>query len=669
MSSDKKLYSKNLAWSSLVGKDFRKAVTGIHPFQKILLGLFPILCVCFFAVLPVLAGGILELIVLAVESNRLIVLWSGFLVYLIALSTTVFYGFQIALISFFVSGLVFSVFAAVVLDASVSLPLIFISLGIILSSISIVFITFLVNVSFLLLGRIGKYTSIVGLAISAIALIPLMIRGPVQEISGGSVTTASSLITVSLIILVIQDVLNESGKFNWIRDKAVFWTAIGGTSFYKSDLTDACFEGADLRHTDLRKATLTRTNFKNVTGLELSRLQGTILEQPNVRKLLTSRNGYGKDFTEADLSGADLRGADLREAVLVKAQLLNADLSGACLTDACIQDWNINHNTRFNNVDCKRVYLKRSPSGHFLEPKPDSGEFGPGEFEKWITDVRDTIDLIFQNGLNWRAFAFSLTQTAINNEGIDLSVRSIENKGDGVVVAKVSVSVDTNKTLIHREITEHYDGAVAAIAAKYELVLKAKDDEIDRLVAFHETQQRFIQGLVSGIAEPKEKVLIQGEGNRVYVMNQAGDVMENSNQNINAGGNVDMSTGARVSIGGDVTGSSINLGELSGQVTNTIQQLQDIKTTDGNDLARILTQLKKSINEDQALSDAQKEQALEAVATLAEEGKKPPESRTAKFCSMAINALKGLASSVADVSKLAEMLQTSLPTLTKLLGL
>lgn len=105
-------------------------------------------------------------------------------------------------------------------------------------------------------------------------------------------------------------------------------------------------------------------------NLGLARLKGIILEDSRVRELLVSRNGIGQDFTDADLRGANLQEAKLQEAILVRSQLLDADLS-----DACIQDWNINRNTRFTEVKCDRVYLKRSPSGHFLEPKPDSGKF------------------------------------------------------------------------------------------------------------------------------------------------------------------------------------------------------------------------------------------------------------------------------------------------------
>jgi uncharacterized protein YjbI with pentapeptide repeats len=112
-----------------------------------------------------------------------------------------------------------------------------------------------------------------------------------------------------------------------------------------------------------------------VRNLGLARLKGIILEDSRVRELLVSRNGIGQDFTDADLRGANLQEAKLQEAILVRSQLLDADLSGADLSDACIQDWNINRNTRFTEVKCDRVYLKRSPSGHFLEPKPDSGKF------------------------------------------------------------------------------------------------------------------------------------------------------------------------------------------------------------------------------------------------------------------------------------------------------
>ncbi len=45
----------------------------------------------------------------------------------------------------------------------------------------------------------------------------------------------------------------------WIRQTAIAFGAIGGTSFYGADLTDADFTEATLKSTDFREAILTRT--------------------------------------------------------------------------------------------------------------------------------------------------------------------------------------------------------------------------------------------------------------------------------------------------------------------------------------------------------------------------------------------------------------------------
>jgi hypothetical protein len=154
--------------------------------------------------------------------------------------------------------------------------------------------------------------------------------------------------------------------------------------------------------------------------------------------------------------------------------------------------------------------------------------------------------------------------------------------------------------------------------------------------------------------------------------------MESKNENTTVSG--DMVSGNKTTSGdvtiGDVnlsginlTNSSMALVNLNSQVSNTIQQLQDASTDKSDELAKILADLQKSIADDAALSESHKKEALEAVETIAEEGKKPPEERTIKYCSMAVNALKGVAGAVSDASKLAEVLNTYLPTLSGLLGI
>ena len=600
----------------LTNSNFQNALAGQNLIKKILMGIFSIVVAAFLSIVTLLAGGVLETI-----TNVLKVSYFDFIeITAIALYTTalvifVVRGFEIVSTTCVVALIVLGIVIYVCFEVNNKIPgigfwLLCLGLSIAFAWVSTTITALFIAISSIYCGVIGEFLAVMGYGLIAEVMIISVSNIQHEKDGDGFITIIAAIPVIISSAFIAKKAIRGSPKFRWIREVAVFWTSIGGTSFYGADLTDASFDGADLRHTDFRKANLTRTSFKGVTGLELARLQGTILEEPKVRKLLTTNNGRGEDFTEANLQGANLQGADLREAILVKAQVLDADFSGALLTDACIQDWNINKNTRFQDVDCKRVYLKCSLHGNFLEPKPDSGEFQAGEFEKWITDVRDTIDLIIQNALKWRAFALYLTQTAINNEGLGLSVRSIENKGDGVVVAKVGVSLETNKTAIHEEITNHYNQAVDAIEAKYELVLQAKEGEIQRLQTFYDSQQKFIQGLITGIAETKREVIIKGEGNRVYMMNQAGDIMESNNQNISAGGNVDMSSGNRSTVGGDVTNSNLTLADANSQVSNSIQQLKDVSTDTSDELAKILTTLQKSINDEPALSENQKKEAL-----------------------------------------------------------
>ncbi|AVH68484.1 pentapeptide repeat-containing protein (plasmid) [Nostoc sp. 'Peltigera membranacea cyanobiont' N6] len=525
---------------NLADKNFQNAQAGRSLLWKISLFTISIIIASLCSIFPVFSGLSFASIVTYPEPEKIYTIGVTYFIYIATLILITIFELNVRFSAFIVTLTLFGIIVNYFESGLNSIDyFILILFSIAFAYIGAIIIGICLTFSYMCAGLLGALIAIFGAGCTNVAITQIVVHTSYRPNKGEeTVILITSILVIIIGVILTKQALNNSPKYAWMIEKAIFWASIGGTSFYGVDLTDACFDGADLRYTDLRNTKLTHTSFRNVTGLEFARLQGTILEDPKVRKLLVTGYGRGEDFTEANLNEANLRGADLREAVLVKAKALEADFSGAILTDACIQDWSISHNTRFQNVECRRIYLKCSEKGHFLEPKPDSGEFQPGEFDKWITEIRDTIDLIFRNGLNLRAFAFSLTQTAINHEGLDLSVRSIENKGDGVVVAKVGVSLETNKTAIHKELTEYYHQAFQAIEAKYQLVLTAKEDEIERLVIFNQDQQKFIQGLVAGIAETQEKVLIQGEGNRIYIIDQAGNVMESTNQNINAGRDV-----------------------------------------------------------------------------------------------------------------------------------
>jgi hypothetical protein len=140
-------------------------------------------------------------------------------------------------------------------------------------------------------------------------------------------------------------------------------------------------------------------------------------------------------------------------------------------------------------------------------------------------------------------------------------------------------------------------------------------------------------------------------------------------------------TGENVSMSGDrkieVTGGTVNvsgagalsLGDISGTVANTINQLPSSSESDKPGIKELLEQLKTAIEAESSLSNKDKADALEYVQTLAEAGQKPNEGAIQKTAKTAIQALKGIFSSLPDIAKLAEAGKTLIPLIAHIFGL
>ncbi|MEM9215266.1 MAG: pentapeptide repeat-containing protein [Cyanobacteria bacterium P01_F01_bin.150] len=280
----------------------------------------------------------------------------------------------------------------------------------------------------------------------------------------------------------------------WVRSVAVAFAAMGGTSFRGADLTDANFTQAQLKGTDLRRAFLRRTRWHHAKKLGRTRPAETILLDPVVRDLLVTHRGQGKSYVGCKLQGANLMGVDLSDANLKEADISQATLEGAWLersnlsktqalgtnfhqanlTGACLESWNIDSTTQLEGAICEYVYLLNSQQ----ERRPNSGTFAPGEFTKLFEEVLDTIDLIFRNGLDWKAFVAAFGKVRVENGDTELDIQSIENRGDGVMVVKLQASSNADKEQIHQAMMAEYDIARKAIEEKYRAQLQAKDDQI-----------------------------------------------------------------------------------------------------------------------------------------------------------------------------------------------
>jgi uncharacterized protein YjbI with pentapeptide repeats len=303
------------------------------------------------------------------------------------------------------------------------------------------------------------------------------------------------IVSVCLGYYIASKALKDDEKFALVTDIAIFFTCAIGTSFRGADLTDASFKDASLKSTDFRKATVTRTCWSNAKYLARSRLGGTILVDPTVRDLLVTLQGsngnyVGRNFkganlvdavlndanlTEADISDANLEGASLQYANLTKAQALGTKFDRAILTGACLEAWNTDSNTQLQEAICDYIYLLKNRR----ERRPSSGNFAPGEFGKLYQEFLDTVVLIFRNGIDWKAFVTAFQKVQVENEDTELEIQSIENKGDGVVLVRVSVPPDANKAKIHSEFTQNYDFALKLVEEKYQGILAGKQEKIE----------------------------------------------------------------------------------------------------------------------------------------------------------------------------------------------
>ncbi|MCC3450768.1 MAG: hypothetical protein JGK04_24510 [Microcoleus sp. PH2017_39_LGB_O_B] len=127
------------------------------------------------------------------------------------------------------------------------------------------------------------------------------------------------------------------------------------------------------------------------------------------------------------------------------------------------------------------------------------------------------------------------------------------------------------------------------------------------------------------------------------------------------------SSSKNINVGGDVTGSTLNIGEISGIVTNTIGQLPASPQSDKPGIKELLTELQTAIEADTNLSDKNKAVALKQVKSLAEVGKNPQESTMQEAGETAMTMLKGILAGLPSAATLVEACSKLLPAIASLL--
>jgi len=328
---------------------------------------------------------------------------------------------------------------------------------------------------------------------------------------------------------------NEFSKL--LRNVGAIFRTSRGTSFRDADLTDANFYAADLKSIDFRGAILTRvcwTDAKNLLGseiiqnqkilIEFVRTEGTILADSDVREVLITANGKGKklcgknlkgaylvnvdlsesDLSEADLSEANLEDSNLEGANLTKTQALGTNFRGAKFTGVSgLKSWNRNDNTVLDDIDCTYVYLNTPEEGRY----PDNRNLETGEFTKLFQEVKNTIELIFRDGIDWKAFAYAFDETnaqIYDASGQRLSLRKYEVLDDGLIRLEVLVPPDIDLEKTRADLEFKYGHQIARLEGRVESLQNINDKLLNTLkpgVHFHRPVEKVQVGDSNTVTE------------------------------------------------------------------------------------------------------------------------------------------------------------------------
>jgi uncharacterized protein YjbI with pentapeptide repeats len=277
-----------------------------------------------------------------------------------------------------------------------------------------------------------------------------------------------------------------------------------------ADLTDANLEDAKLIRTKLGGANLTRTNLLD------AKLNGAFLSEANL--------------LYAQLDGADFSDSDLTNANLTRTQAIGTKFKGAIFTGACIEDWNINSRTNLEQIICEYVHQKNSQ----LERRPSSSNFQPGDFTRLYQRAIDTLDLIFQDGIDWKSFAVTLQELNtdrklnVEDDNSQLTVRAIEKRDDGSFVIRVDVPISIDKAEIELEFKKKYTKQLKAQEEQYHQLLQAKDIDIE----YHRQQNTSLTNIIATLASREITVNNNLEITTMTSSESKGDTYNQSNMGI-----------------------------------------------------------------------------------------------------------------------------------------
>lgn len=323
------------------------------------------------------------------------------------------------------------------------------------------------------------------------------------------VAISISLTVITLGIYSGLQANKKDDRFSLVTKIVVWLNTTFGTSFSEAILTNAIFQSAVLRNTNLQAKDLTHVFWQGVQRLEFTKLPSGYLENRNIFNLVTTGNGELQNFDRLDLSGLNLtkaklskasfigtnlnytilHGASLQDALLVQTQLDGTDLSDVTLTGACIQDWGITSSTKINSIKCRWIYMQLEQyegKSYLNYRKPDdiNTEFKEGQFAEFFKILVGTLDLYHERGINPRAVAVSLKRLMSNNLATNLELMMVEKcgKNNDKLLLRVKAKDSADLSKLSKEYFAIYNRLREMDSNSPELMISASDAKVRGLL-------------------------------------------------------------------------------------------------------------------------------------------------------------------------------------------
>ena len=119
----------------------------------------------------------------------------------------------------------------------------------------------------------------------------------------------------------------------------------------------------------------------------------------------------------------------------------------------------------------------------------------------------------------------------------------------------------------------------------------------------------------------------------------------------------------------DINNSGVlNLGEIVGDVNNTINQIPESQDSQNQELKTLLQELTTAIANENTLDDDEKAEAANQVKKIAEASQDPENESLQNKAKRAVSFLEIIAKGLEPASKLAKACQTALPIIISFLG-